>query len=288
VAASPISLADSPAAAASSNVAEGELPVVATELGIWGDLYRVALEAPQTARPVEAIADSDPVLDAADLSFICGFGYVEPAEVAGSRFAAETRAPGQSQSSKSGLVMHSDENSSSCLEEEWVCNELPDEAEVGSSRATVLADLPRDVFTPAPVMAERMMPQASPLADLPRDVFAPELAASSSKALVSNELRSIVIETNVKPVTSPVGLRAGTLETTGRISQAVTSISSIISCSPESQQSHGDRFADAVQPTASAASQPARLDEAVDLTRKALYAWVSVLIGPDAEDLSRR
>jgi hypothetical protein len=42
------------------------------------------------------------------------------------------------------------------------------------------------------------------------------------------------------------------------------------------------------QPFAGAQSPPQRLGDAVELTRRAVSAWVSVLIGPALVDVSRR
>ena len=42
------------------------------------------------------------------------------------------------------------------------------------------------------------------------------------------------------------------------------------------------------QPLAGAQSPPQRLGDAVELTRRAVSAWVSVLIGPALVDVSRR
>ena len=60
-----------------------------------------------------------------------------------------------------------------------------------------------------------------------------------------------------------------------------------VSCSPESHQIVSERPAEAAQPVPIQASQAPRLGEAVELTRKAVDAWVSVLIGPEAASLSR-
>ena len=45
---------------------------------------------------------------------------------------------------------------------------------------------------------------------------------------------------------------------------------------------------EANHPLAGIASQPPRLGDAVELTRRAVSAWVSVLIGPALVDGSRR
>ncbi len=100
--------------------------------------------------------------------------------------------------------MPSDDDAGSCLDGEWAWNAQSEETKVASPTVSTLADLPRDVFTPAPVTArEGDVPASGVLVDLPRDVFTPDPAAISHKPLVSNELRPAVIQRTVKTRAPP-------------------------------------------------------------------------------------
>jgi hypothetical protein len=279
-----------PSTVAASKNSETILPEDVAELGIWGELYRIALEPPVAAKPVGATAESQSDPDPADASFICGFGSADAAEPASVPVAAELSKLGRTLPAKSGSVMPSVESAGSCLADEWAWNELPDETLVAPPTVPTLADLPRDVFTPEPVTAQKAdVRSASVLVDLPRDVFTPDPAEIGRKPLVSNEMRTVVINTIVKTAAPPADLRVATVESTGRSSPPPSASSTTtISCAPESQQTAGDRSAESAQPSTSSVSQPPRLGDAVELTRKAVYAWVSVLIGPDAAEHSHR
>jgi hypothetical protein len=183
-----------------------------------------------------------------------------------------------------------DDELSSCFDEDGVQGGCLDEAQAAWEDAPVLADLPRDVFapgTPAVATAPFWKPLAVPgfgtLACLaPR---ASNAAASSdspavdgpesARAVTLVELPRQVFAPLPEPVAEPRSTRGLLVD----LPRDVFAPAPVV-ISQEPLQTN--------QSLAGTHTQPARLGDAVELTRRAVSAWVSVLIGPALVDVSRR
>ncbi len=129
----------------------------------------------------------------------------------------------------------------SCLDEEWDLAGCFDETPAPAGDLRVVADLPQDVFTPAPIEASVPAPIAG------------ERVEVAQAAPVASAAKAVVFPDDVF-----------------------------------AHPSLDQRPLEANHPVAGMASQPPRLGDAVELTRRAVSAWVSVLIGPALVDGSRR
>jgi len=129
----------------------------------------------------------------------------------------------------------------SCLDEEWDPIGCIDEAPAPASARRFVADLPQDVFTPAP-----------------NRVNAPTNIADEATAVA----QAVPLPAPATMVVFPEDVFA--------------------------HSSLDQRPLEANHPVAGIDSQPPRLGDAVELTRRAVSAWMSVLIGPALVDGSRR
>jgi hypothetical protein len=228
---------------AATTDSESALPAEAIELDMWGELYLIAAEPVEVAKPL--------------------------------------------------IVQRSDDEPVSCLDEEWAYAGCLDEAQAASDEPPALADLPWNVFAPA------LRPVPGP--DLRKPGFIP---AIGSLAYLANATAVARPATPRKPFT-------GALPAIGNLAYVCRQVASISSpASPTLSSIHAPESARLVdlprhvfapvpavlaqEPLHSDGalvgreSQPARLGDAVELTRRAVSAWVSVLIGPALVNVSRR
>ncbi len=230
-------------------------------------------ESAPTAAQTDVVCAEESDFPMTEQSFICGFGAFDLAE-RNVRGSANPAAERQSQLDMGVDLDESGGDAMSCLDEALSWDE---EAEVVVAAARVdpfLADLPADVFVPEQVTVEISAPATTSiatneaplaavapdaprpvvlavLADLPSDVFVPMPQPSDRDSLAKDRPLAGAEPCGVA-LAMPVDLLAK------------------------------DR------PLAGAEPQPARLGDAVELTRKAVSAWVSVLIGPALVGSSRR
>jgi hypothetical protein len=228
---------------AATTDSEPSLPADALELDIWGELYRVAAEPLEIAKPL--------------------------------------------------IVKRSDDQPVSCMDEEWAQAGCLDEAQAASDELAVVADLPRNVFAP------ESRPAVAP--DLGRPAVIPAIGSLAYLASTAAAARPATLP---RPLTGELPA-FGALAYLSRRDENVTPPASSTSFA-----THASGWATLVdlprnvfvplssvltqeplrsdQALVGTDSQPARLGDAVELTRRAVSAWVSVLIGPALVDVSRR
>jgi hypothetical protein len=243
------------AAASAESVAvttdsEIDLPADAFELGVWDSLYQIATKPLELAKP--------------------------------------------------SVIERSDDELVPCLDEEWVQAGCLDDAEAAWDDAPVFADLPRNVFAPADRIAAAsairepaVMPAFGLLAYLARSASA-TVASPAPTALKPNTGQfpaignlvylSVRYASASSPAASPRSSAISNNES-ARPSSLVDLPSDVFAPAPAVVVQEPLPRAGAM---AGRGSQPARLGDAVELTRRAVSAWVSVLIGPALVDVSRR
>jgi len=244
-------LGDSPATSpdlvTTSTDSELALPADAFELDMWGELYRIATEPVEVAKPL--------------------------------------------------IVERSDAEPVSCLDEEWVQADCLDEAQAASDELTVFADLPRNVFAPETRPAEppairkpAVIPAFVALAYLARPAavarpsaalnpFSGRTPAIGTLAYLSHHEASVpspAASATLSAIHAPESATPATLLDLPR--DVFAPAPAVLAQEPL----HTD------QSLVGRDSQPAGLGDAVELTRRAVSAWVSVLIGPALVDVSRR
>jgi hypothetical protein len=216
---------------------------------------------------------------------------------------------------KSVQIAAYDDEPVSCLDEEWASIGSPEDAPKGSDSERVLADLPRDVFTP------EARPAALAVVAFPKVM--PAIGSLAYLAMKPTASAAIPAKPAVKPFTGaipPIGtlvyasrcwnaapLVAASPTVAVRASESALAIEladlprdvfapfpcDFVADLPEdvftpASAALAQKLIPSPQPLAGTQSQPPRLGDAVELTRRAVSAWVSVLIGPALVDVSRR
>jgi hypothetical protein len=205
----------------------------------------------------------------------------------------------QSEVTKLSAADGSDESAVSGLDEQWIEIGCLDEAEAHSDEVPAFADLPRKVFAPAE-------PRAALIAQNPAAVPAIGVLAYLAKANLTQQVAPV--SAHFKQVPGKIPAFGTLVYLSGTDGSAVVPTSSpntsaIEAAEPAVPVNLADLprkvFTPAIGFNAPAPlqadhslagthSQPARLGDAVELTRRAVSAWVSVLIGPALVDVSRR
>jgi hypothetical protein len=267
----PASTPPGPASANSADPTAAPLGAIASsdnvDMSVLEELCRAALDGPRPA-PSELVAAREP--GQADLaetdSFICGAGEID-----------ELLAVGPARSQRVTQIAPVDEavgyltareiDLDFCSGTPFLCGrgleiaatppsdssrvgESPGRGSVRADATTALADLPRDLFGPAPVVT---------LAELPQAVFGPPSGLAASGGLnPSSALALADLPRNV------FGPRDASLQASNNVAL------------PSSGALGGGRLAGP------------RLGHAVELTRAAWYAWMNVLTGPALVDVTSR
>jgi hypothetical protein len=228
----------------------------AAELGIWGDLCRILDEPIAIAENSDASADDGPGADTGERSTVCDIGGSSQTETA--RTGGHPKSPneGAIQSAKPIHETRSDERAISCFDEECGPDDVLEEIETAPRAIAKLPDLPPDVFGNAPV--------PSALADAHKGSDVPKAAATPGAA----DAPKIADATGTKSPAFLLDLP----------SDVFAQPAEVLARKPIPHE----------EPIAGSPSQPHRLGDAVELTRRAVSAWVSVLIGPALVDGSPR
>jgi hypothetical protein len=273
-----------------------EVPVA--ELGIWCELYRIAREpnAVTAADEISAAPRSDST--ASERSYICGFGDFDWAQGASSEGLPEPAEEAGSTAAKPVELEGYTEIPISCLEEGWDTDACLDDFDDAPRGIAIFVDLPRDVFVPEPVSASRsaaissVMPVFGTLAYMRRGAE-PAAGVAKSGALKPftgavpwfGSLVFVPSFSSAKRMIEPAGAVVAELPKPARaagVADLPDDVFTPASGSVVQKPGSGD------QPIAGAQSPPQRLGDAVELTRRAVSAWVSVLIGPALVEVSRR
>jgi hypothetical protein len=232
-----------------SPAADKSEPGVAGDLGIWGELYRITGEPAAIAAETDIALTEDLELPDSDCSFICGFGA--PTELHAPKCSSKPAAETPSQAAElvesedsAGIVM-------SCLDEECGIEAEVAEVVVAARQAPVFDELPSDVF-------------ASP---------------------------RVTVTTNAQPVPLKPAIDAPVAVVVANLERPVAS--SVLAELPAdvfvpAPQSFDHKPLSPEPPLAGAQPPAPRLGDAVELTRRAMSAWASLLIGPALVDGSRR
>jgi len=244
-------------------------PVAASddlELSVLGELCRVTLE---TRTPVasEQVAAPEPrvVEPADDGSFVCGAG--DGGQVLPTEFASSKPIPEITTGTTGGELLALSEPETDldfCSGAACLLNRDFDDAPTLPPVAT-LADLPSDVFGPAP---------KTTLADLPPNVFggSPGTAEAVSVAPGPALLAAPRVASGSQQLAAP-RVASGP----SRVVVLADLPSNVFGPPEPSPEPKVDRgFAGP------------RLGHAVELTRDALYAWMNVLTGPALVDVTSR
>ena len=292
-------------------------PPEASELGIWVELCRIATEPVASGVATNAAAPAAPGLEVPDRSFICGFGDLDPSNLSAAVSPEPTEAM-QNTALTSDQATESADLPVCCLDEDWSLDEVEQPETFASTpvKKFVLVDLPDDVFARAPVApVETRTTQSTPvespkpthtfvLVDLPDDVFArapltrePATrqvppAAAVAGAAASHQPAPV----QVPPAAVLAGAAAAQFQAAAGVPPAgvlagvaAAQIPAPACVAPPGSASQADLaraaalaapVAREAAPATRAESPPQRLGDAVDLTRRAVSAWVSVLIGP--------
>ncbi len=231
------------------------------ELGIWGDFYRVASEpivADTKTQTDRLLAEEFELFDS-DRSCICSFGEFELEERAAPHSPSR---PTDAPKSPSVAVAEPVDPTSiwvSCLDEESAFEGDSDPVNVVREASPALAELPSDVFA-TPRFTVPVIPQTTPA----------ERVAEPPVAVVSAKTGSATPKYRFVLADLPTDLF-------GPGSEAL-----------DQKPLTKDQPLSGAQPLAGAQPPTRRLGDAVELTRRAMSAWVSVLIGPALVDGSRR
>ena len=232
-----------------ASVAGPELsePAEAAELVIWSGFCRLGNEAISSAAESESeVLYSDE--DGSDMpitqeSFICGFSAFAPPFL-----TAATAPPEVPEAARSVAERVADDDATdgmimSCLDEALGWDEVVDVVASAPTVDPFLADLPVDVFVPERAAVIATVP--APPSNTTQDAAVAVAVAGPGRPALSSFLEDLPSD-----VFAPMPP------------------------SPDQELAAKDR------PLADVGPQPARLGDAVELTRRAVSAWVSVLIGP--------
>jgi hypothetical protein len=226
-------------------------PADAAEMEIWAELCRLANEPTVIAAETGAVLAETSDLPLTEQSFICGFGAFEPEDS-----CVAMCSPNPAQEGPSEIATAFDQDAS----EDAVISCL-DEAMGWDEEVEVVANLPHvDPF----------------LADLPADVFVPERVTHPDSAPEAPSIRSkeavlaLAVAAPAPPVTAPC------------LADLPSDVFVPVTPSRDQEPVATNRPLTGVEP------QAPRLGDAVELTRRAVSAWVSVLIGPALVQGSRR
>jgi hypothetical protein len=233
------------------------------ELGIWAELCRFVREPLAVPEESDASAAVGPLADAGERSTVCDIDGSSQTETI--RAAGHSKSPndGAGQSAKSIQETSSDELRISCFAEECGLDDFLEEIETAPRAIAKLPDLPTDVFAHAPV--------ASALAEAPKANDAPKAAATPGAAGAPKIADAPKIAADTPRTASPPVL-------VDLPSDVFAHAPDLLARKPVSHD----------EPLAGSPPQPHRLGDAVELTRRAVSAWVSVLIGPALVDGSPR
>jgi hypothetical protein len=206
----------------------------------------------------------------------------------------------QAEVAKLSIADRSDEQASPGADEPWMQAGCLDEVETNSDEVLVFADLPQNVFAPAPpsgaaLIAQQaaLMPPIGTLAYLARSASTPagplpkaglmpltgEIPAFGTLAYLSQHRESVTLSGSLPNHAALYAAEPASRLTLADLPRDVFAPAGARSAPAPLQTDHA---------LAGTHSQPARLGDAVELTRRAVSAWVSVLVGPALVDLPRR
>jgi hypothetical protein len=227
---------------------------------------------------------------------------------------------------KPSIVERSGDEPITCLDEEWARAGCLDEPQAASDELTVFADLPRNVFAPASLPAvdpdlgkPAVIPAIGSLAYLARTaaVASPVTVPKPFTGLVPAIGTLVYLSRHDASVPSPASSKLTAFHAPesatfiawfkkGSGTVVLSTHRAVPATVPDpflNQATLVDLPRDVFAPASSVLaqgslhpdqalvgrdSQPAGLGDAVELTRRAVSAWVSVLIGPALVDVSRR
>ena len=218
-------------------------PAEAAELVISSDFCRLGNESIAVASESEEPSGDGSDLAITQESFICGFGEFEPPLL-----TAAMGSPEMPEAARSAIAPVADHATTdgmliSCLDEALEWDETVDAVASAPTVDPFLADLPADVFVPEHVAVIATAPARAP--------------STTQEAVVAIA------------VAAPVRSAGASF-----LDDLPGDVFAPMAPSPDQEPASTDR------PLAGAAPPPARLGDAVELTRRAVSAWVSVLIGP--------
>jgi hypothetical protein len=300
---------ESPVTEPLSAATDASGPAVALALGIWGELYQITSEPIATAVESDEFLDEEMELPDSDRSSICSLGALSAAESAAPKSPSKPATEVRSQAATRVEPAESDGILMSCLEEECGLEGDVNDAGMAPEEIAVFDVLPLDVFatprvtistaaaapllTPAPkpavevVAAEpaKVEPTSELMADLPVELCGPLPEAAPFV------LADLPVDLFGPVPQAPTFVLADLpVDLFGPVPQAPTFVLAdlpvdLFGPAPESPDR---KPLSAGQPLAGAQPQAPRLGDAVELTRRAMSAWASLLIGPALVDGSRR
>ncbi len=218
-------------------------PAEAAESVMGSSFCRLGNEAIAILAEADVSSEDGSDMPITEGSLTCGFGAFEPPLLTAAIGSPETPAAARSLIAQGADNDTADSMVMSCLDEalDW-----DEDVEVVASARTV------DRF----------------LADLPADVFVPEHVAviATAPAPAANTTHDAVVAIAVAEAVRPAGATF--------LDDLPSEVFAPMPPSPDQELAAKDR------PFAGVGPPPARLGDAVELTRRAVSAWVSVLIGP--------
>ncbi len=251
-------------------LADASQPLDAAGLGIWGELFVKANEPAVSSgakanEPAVSTGEAESECLVAeeyewsdsDRSCICSFGDIEIAQHAAPK--SPSKPVESPKSSPAALVEPLDPTGflMSCLDEESAFDNASDRVDVTREANPVLAELPSELFA-VPNVTISATPRPSPMAPV-----AESIAAVSTPDRAPRVYPFVMADLP----TDLFGPGPDALDL-----KPMTKVQPVPEAAP---------LAGAQPPTP-------RLGDAVELTRRAMSAWVSVLIGPALVDGSRR